>query len=379
MSPIRVGLVGLAPKGPEAAFIGLWSVIAHLPSIQALPEYELVAVANSTVESAQKSIDSHGLPSSVKAYGSPEDLADDPDVDLVVVSVQVGKHFRLAKPAILKKKNVFVEWPLGASLEESEELTKLASANGIKTTVGVQGQPSKYSLKMRELIAGGKIGKVLSTSVSASSSFVKNSWLQSAQYILDMDSGGNEFTVVFGHFLHSFIDVLGNFSEVQGLLKTQHPDVNILSPGGEVVDPAYKKTAPDDIFVQGILESGALASINFFKSETPVSDKRSFVWRITGTEGEIELASPEMVWQIGNPAARITIRVGKSGEPQEVELDSQDPAISAGVPFMGQNTALVYDAYAKGDTSRYATFEQATQTHRLLQKILVASNFREYV
>ena len=200
MPPIRVGLIGLGPKPTIGFRLGLWSALAHLPSIEALPEYQLVAIANSTAESARKAIVTHGLPDTVKAYGSPEDLASDPDVDLVVVSVKVQKHFQLAKPAILQKKNVFVEWPLGASIEESEELTKLAKASGVKTLVGLQGHASKLSLKMAELVASGKIGRVLSTSVSIPSSMTfEDGWLHGDEYALDMKSGVNEYWVSFGH------------------------------------------------------------------------------------------------------------------------------------------------------------------------------------
>ncbi|MBE3047983.1 hypothetical protein IMZ48_36830, partial [Candidatus Bathyarchaeota archaeon] len=128
--------------------------------------------------------------------------------------------------------------------------------------------------------------------------------------------------------LHSFVNVLGDFSQVQALLKTNYPEAKILAPDGKVVDPAFKKTSPDDIFVQGVLEGGALASIQSFKSETPVAGGRAFLWRITGTDGEIELTSPEFGWQINHPEAKITLRVGKDGEPQKVELEALDPAIA---------------------------------------------------
>ena len=141
MPPIRVGLIGLAAT-TDISLTGAWGVNAHLRSIQCLDDYELVAVANSSVESAQKSIDYHELPSSTKAYGSPEDIAADPNVDLVVVSVSVSKHYELAKPAIQHKKDIFVEWPLAASPALAEELTNLATANGVRTIVGLQGRSS---------------------------------------------------------------------------------------------------------------------------------------------------------------------------------------------------------------------------------------------
>ncbi|SPO06526.1 uncharacterized protein DNG_09216 [Cephalotrichum gorgonifer] len=328
MAPIRVGLIGLGPKGTGEFAYSLWSAVSHLPSIQALPQYELVAVANSTVESAKRSIASHALPSTVKAYGSPEDIANDPNVDLVVISVYVGKHLRLAKPAILAKKDIIVEWPLGASLAETEELAELAKGSGAKVGVAAQGHASKISLKLKELVA----------------------------------------------ILHSFIDVLGNFSKVQAVMKTQFPDIPIVSSTGQVVNPSYTKTSPDDIFVQGILENGALASINFFKSETPVTPSRELVWRITGTEGEIEFSSPEHVWQFGHPQAEINVRIGKDGEPTKVELDPQGAVIDS-LPQLAQNIALVYEAFAEGDTDKFPTFEKAAETHRLLQRILDVSGF----
>lgn len=92
---------------------GSWGVNGHLRSIEALPElYEIVVVANSSVESAQKSIDIHRFPSSTKAYGSPEDIAANPNVELVIVSVEVRKHYQLVLPALKHRKSVFVEWPL---------------------------------------------------------------------------------------------------------------------------------------------------------------------------------------------------------------------------------------------------------------------------
>lgn len=140
MAPIRVGLIGLAAKD-SAGMTGVWGVNAHLRSIQGLSEdYELVAVCNSSVESAQRSIEFHKLPAKTKAYGNPEDIAADPNVDLVVVSVEVTKHNFLTNPALHHKKSVFVEWPLGASVAEAEQVTKLAAENGVKTIVGLQGR-----------------------------------------------------------------------------------------------------------------------------------------------------------------------------------------------------------------------------------------------
>ena len=76
MSPIRVGIVGLSPNAVTS-----WASRAHLPYLLASEgKYEIKALCNSSVESAQAAIETYKLPSATKAYGNPEDLARDPDV-----------------------------------------------------------------------------------------------------------------------------------------------------------------------------------------------------------------------------------------------------------------------------------------------------------
>ena len=103
----------------------------------------------------KRSIAAHNLPSSTKAYGTPEDITGDPDVDLVAVSVLVQKHYKLAKPVLLNRKKVFVEWPLAATIDEVEEFTQLAKDSGVDTAVGVRGRAGPVIQKLKEILARG--------------------------------------------------------------------------------------------------------------------------------------------------------------------------------------------------------------------------------
>src|SRR5687768_9487116 len=121
MAPIRVGIIGLAAKDSPMFAAGEWGV-QHFKALRELPSYEIVAVCNSSAESAQKSIAFHKLdPATVKAYGSPEDIAADPNVDLVVVAVATKYHLQLIKPAIQAGKDVCVEFPLAPSVADCEK------------------------------------------------------------------------------------------------------------------------------------------------------------------------------------------------------------------------------------------------------------------
>jgi predicted dehydrogenase len=64
MAPIRVGFIGLSSSG--------WAKGAHFPFLKESDKYEIVAICNSSVESAKEAIKSYELPSTTKAYGNPE-------------------------------------------------------------------------------------------------------------------------------------------------------------------------------------------------------------------------------------------------------------------------------------------------------------------
>ncbi|KAH8897424.1 putative oxidoreductase [Thozetella sp. PMI_491] len=378
MAPIRVGLIGLLSKHVEnpTHTPGCWASVAHLPTHLNSPEYEIVAVCNSSTESAQKAIVLHNLPPSTKAYGNPADIAADPNVDLVVVTVHTQKHYELARPALLKGKQVFVEWPLGASLAEAEELAGLAETAKLKTMVGTQARASPVTTKIKELISSGQIGQVRSTSVLASLGMLPmDAWFAGAESYLEMATGATEYQIQFGHFIDSFIDVLGDFSDLSAILKSEFPLVPVFDGTGKMTNPGYRKTSPEQILVQGQLESGTVASIAFRKPKASI-DGISWRWIITGTDGEIELTMPDSQWQFGHPETKLTLKVGRS---DTVEVDfghvKLDWAEGKELQLQALNVSGLYDAFAKGDETRFATFQSALKTHRLLEKIVKAANY----
>lgn len=196
MAPIRLGLIGLT------ATPGAWANVAHIPYLSQSSKYKIVALANSSVASAEGAIKAHNLSSDVKAYGSPADIAADPDVDMVVVSVSVQKHYELIKPALEAGKMAFVEWPLGSSTAEAEALTGLAKKKNLKTVVGLQGRQSNITRTLKELVGRGKLGKVLSSTVVAESAGFATEVPIKYKYFTDKRAGGNNFTIVFGHCEH---------------------------------------------------------------------------------------------------------------------------------------------------------------------------------
>lgn len=65
-------MIGLPSASGENYEGTSWSVNAHLPFLTKSPNFEIVALLNSSVESAQTAIQKYGLPNETKAYGDPQ-------------------------------------------------------------------------------------------------------------------------------------------------------------------------------------------------------------------------------------------------------------------------------------------------------------------
>lgn len=190
-SVLRVGFIGLSTSG--------WAPRAHLPYLKQNSKYVITGVCNTSKASAENAIKHHDLPTTTKAYSSYQELADDPEVDLVVVSVRTDYHGSSVRAALEKGKSAYVEWPLGKDLEEARELLDLAKKHGSKTMVGLQARRSPEVNKIKQILEAGTIGKVLSSSVTASAGNFGATEMQAMEYFNDPKVGGNIFSIHFGH------------------------------------------------------------------------------------------------------------------------------------------------------------------------------------
>ncbi|KAJ3537315.1 hypothetical protein NM208_g6367 [Fusarium decemcellulare] len=155
---------------------------------------------NSSEDAGKAARENFKLPTSVKTYGDPDDLASDPDVDLVVCVTFAGLHFQTVAPSLKAGKRVFIEWPLAASLSEAQELRSLAVSPTVwdRSITGLQGRVSSPIERLKKLIEDGEVGKVLSSAVTV---FSKNIPLplavlpESLAFLADKSKGCNNVTI----------------------------------------------------------------------------------------------------------------------------------------------------------------------------------------
>lgn len=85
----------------------------------------------------------------------------DPTVEAVVVAVDVGLHYTIAKAAIEAGKHTYIEKPLTLSRDEAEALIALAAARKVKLMVGHLLEYHPAVNYMKEMIDKGDVARPL--------------------------------------------------------------------------------------------------------------------------------------------------------------------------------------------------------------------------
>ncbi|KQW26417.1 oxidoreductase [Rhizobium sp. Root274] len=354
--PIRVGFIGLNPNNK-------WAATAHIPALRSLEEdFEIIGVANRTLESAQRTAQELNLKS---AFASPAELIASPDVDLVVVTVKVPHHFELVSAALKAGKHVYCEWPLGNGLDEARELAAMARETKSVAVIGTQGQTAAGVEELKALIADGYVGQVLSTSIIASGGNWAGQTTADSYYLSDGANGASMQSIALGHTLVAIQHALGNFDAVDATFVRNFDTVEI-SDTAEVLP----KDVPDQVMVQGRLANSAAISIHF---RGGVSRGTNFLWEINGTEGDIQVTGdmgyPQIV-KLSITGARLDDRVLAPLECKRNRSPAENlsPAADAVAEIYKRAAADI-----RNGTRTAPTFDNGVALHELINHIEVSA------
>src|SRR6516164_8543278 len=240
---IRVGIVGANPRRGFAS-------IAHVPALQALPDFEISAVCTTRQESADAAARHYGVP---LAFCEAAKLAQHPNVDLVTVSVKVPDHYQPVMAAIEAGKHVYCEWPLGRNTDEATRMRDAANRKGIRHAIGLQAQVSPAINYAKDLIADGYIGRALSATMIGCAP----NWGPTIDraYQADRANGANLLTITGGHTIDALCYCLGEFRELAAFAVSQRDRIPLAETGEMVA-----KSVPDQVAVSGIAGNGAVVS-----------------------------------------------------------------------------------------------------------------------
>jgi len=144
--PLRIGILG-------AARIARLFVAGVRPS----SKIAVLAIASRDVERARSFAREFGVP---RVHSTYEALLTDPDIDAIYNPLPNNLHAQWSIRAAEARKHVLCEKPLATSADEAEAMFAAARSNNVFVVEGYPYRAQPQTLKLRELLASGAIGRV---------------------------------------------------------------------------------------------------------------------------------------------------------------------------------------------------------------------------
>ncbi|MFM2475725.1 oxidoreductase [Celerinatantimonas sp. MCCC 1A17872] len=144
MQPIRVGVIGYGNSAKTF----------HLPFINALPMFELVAISSSQSEALKADYPN------VAHYQDAMTLIEQSDAQLVIITAPNQAHYPLAKAAIEKGQHVLLEKPFVIDIKQGEALINQAKQANVKLCIYHNRRWDGDFLTVKKLLEENKLGKL---------------------------------------------------------------------------------------------------------------------------------------------------------------------------------------------------------------------------
>jgi predicted dehydrogenase len=348
--PLRVGIIGANPHRG-------WASRTHLPAVAASRDVALVAVATTRIASAAEAAERFGARN---AYGDPLELIADPEVEAVTVAVKVPEHFALVRTALEAGKHVYSEWPLGANTDEAVALRDLAAKLSLHTVVGLQNARSAQIARARELLAGGRIGRILSATLRSAAGMGGPTISADQAWLADAANGTNLLTVTAGHALDTLAALIGDFEALSATVATLFPEA--MAETGERIPV----TSPDQIAIAGMTSDGIVVAAHV---QGASAMRTGALIEVRGTDGLLEIAAvPSLA------AAAIELRLVTAGHDAIDISGERDDSVARVGRVYADLAAAVRTGRPQG-----RDFVHAVRLHRLLDAISTSSIERRQV
>ena len=353
---IRVGIIGADPDRG-------WAKQAHIPALKSLSDdFEITALSTTRRESADAASMLFGVPF---AFDNHSELVNNPNVDVVAVTVKVPHHLELATAALDAGKAVYCEWPLGNGLREVETLAALAQEKGVLAVAGLQARSAPAVAYVRDLIKQGYVGELLSTTLIGSGM----GWGPTVEpfnvYLNDKKNGATMLSIALGHAADALCHCLGEIRELSATMTMRRKSFTVAGTG-----ESKPMAADDQVIVSGLLEGGAAFSMHYRGGS---SRGTNLLWEINGSEGDLQLTADGGQAQL----FEMTVRGGKGARSSlEILAVPEEYRWAPPQPGLGTNVAQAYARFAcdyREGTHLCPTFEDAVTRHRMLNAIETAA------
>jgi predicted dehydrogenase len=94
-----------------------------------------------------------------KTYVDYREVLNDPNVDVVFICSPEHLHYPMAMAALKANKHIYLEKPIGHTIEEGAEIVKASEKSGKVLQVGTQNRSNKLYIQAKKMVDDGLIGE----------------------------------------------------------------------------------------------------------------------------------------------------------------------------------------------------------------------------
>ncbi len=282
MKELKVGIIGFGFMGKTHTY-GYKTIPLYYGNLPY--KIKLSGVCDAVPEVAQKAAESLDFEFSTN---NPDDIFNKKDIDIVDVCTPNIYHKESVLKAIKSGKHVYCDKPLATSYEETKEITKVLAQHNVITQMALQYRFFPATLRAKELIEEGSIGKIMSFRAcylhSGSVDPKKPiGWKQDKKF-----GGGGVLFDLGSHILDLIYYLLGEYSCV--FAKTEV----IYSKRPDKVGNMVNIEADDLAFMILRMRNGGTGTIEASKVATGTNDELRF--EIHGDKGALRFNLMEPNW-----------------------------------------------------------------------------------
>lgn len=205
MSTLRVGIIGTGSRG-------ITCIGRQIAEQSKELDITITAFCNRT-ESRMKiardelnelAVASRNPPFSIRFHATAQELIDDPEVDLIIITSPTAAHAEATIPALRSGKKVYLDKPIAHTLEDSIAIRNAEVEAGNPMIMGFTRRYETPWLKLHEIVSSGKIGdlKMMLIRAVLPYSFYFQTWHRTRAVSGGaLNDKGSHYTDVFNWFV----------------------------------------------------------------------------------------------------------------------------------------------------------------------------------
>ncbi|QZY50788.1 Gfo/Idh/MocA family protein [Leucobacter tenebrionis] len=342
--------------------------------------FDLVSAASRSAVLRDEAVTRWGFDSAVD---QPMLLTAAEDIDVLSVCTPNAEHVDLAVAAADAGKAVWIEKPVGRSVEEVERVREAVLRNGTALAVGHNYRSSPAIRELRQRIGEGRIGRVEQVRGHYDAGFAADPEAPLTWRFSREQAGGGASSDILSHLLDLAQHVCGPATEITGRLRTVHASRPLpLAPGGHFGGPALTNRGTvdnDDIAVALVaFADGAFGSLN--ASRVSRAGENEILLEVHGSHGYAQWNSErpnEFLWR--DRAMRSVTREHVDAGMGEYRRFLPGPGLGLGFDDVKLIELGEFVKMMRGMPSQAATIDDALRVARLEEALTASATTGRWV